>query len=430
IQTYVTYDYKRDLQHFLIGNFNRSVHRYKPESLARAFGLIDFALQLRTAFEGQEVDDFTQGMGGVSLTYLPEREKNPVYHKFLASTWRSQENERFDILGYYLLGEIDANLGSDNFGEIINVLGSGTQQTWVRNYLTLDVRNAEYKGGIELQNDDREASLTRSHFLQWSAKWQNEEILDRINEWERLDSALYSLPYDTAALFVRNVLKTRNNLNSNRLSVFFQDTWTWRKDGAREIQVHAGIRSQYWDLNGDWFVTPRVQVLYKPLNTQRDLSYRLAGGLYYQPAFYREMRRLDGRVNTDIRAQKSAHIVGGFTYDFLWGKRNPTKMRLIAEAYYKQMWDMVSYDLDNVRVRYAGANDSRGYATGFDVRMNGEFVPGAESWINLSFLRTRESIEGVQHLFRKVGQRQGTPVSDVPRPTDRFMTLSMFFQDY
>jgi hypothetical protein len=105
-------------------------------------------------------------------------------------------------------------------------------------------------------------------------------------------------------------------------------------------------------------------------------------------------------------------------------------MRLIAEAYYKQMWDLVSYDLDNVRVRYAGVNDSRGYATGFDVRMNGEFVPGAESWINLSFLRTRESIEGVQHLFRKVGQRQGTPVSDVPRPTDRFMTLSMFFQDY
>lgn len=430
IQTYITYDFKRDWQLGLIGNFNRSVYRYRPESLARAFGLIDFALQLRTAFEGQEVDDFTQGMGGVSLTYLPEREKNPVYHKFLASTWRSQENERFDILGYYLLGEIDANLGSDNFGEIINVLGQGTQQTWVRNYLTLDVRNAEYKGGIELQNDDREANLTRSHFLQWSAKWQNEEIFDKINEWERLDSALYSLPYDTTALFVRNVLKTRNSLNSNRLSVFFQDTWTWRKDGAREIQVHAGLRGQYWDLNGDWFVTPRVQMLYKPLNTQRDLSYRLAGGLYYQPAFYREMRRLDGSVNTDIRAQKSAHIVGGFTYDFLWGKRNPTKMRLIAEAYYKQMWDMVSYDLDNVRVRYAGANDSRGYATGFDVRMNGEFVPGAESWINLSFLRTRESLDGVQHLFRKVGQRQGTPVGDVPRPTDRFMTLSMFFQDY
>jgi hypothetical protein len=430
VQTYITYDFKRDWQLGLIGNFNRSVYRYKPESLARAFGLIDFALQLRTAFEGQEVDDFTQGMGGVSLTYLPEREKNPVYHKFLASTWRSQENERFDILGYYLLGEIDANLGSDNFGEIINVLGSGTQQTWVRNYLTLDVRNAEYKGGIELQNDDREANLTRSHFLQWSAKWQNEAIFDKINEWERLDSALYSLPYDTTALLVRNVLKTRNTLNSNRLSVFFQDTWTWRKDGVREIQVHAGIRGQYWDLNGDWFVTPRVQMLYKPLNTRRDLSYRLAGGLYYQPAFYREMRRLDGSVNTDIRAQKSAHIVGGFTYDFLWGKRNPTKMRLIAEAYYKQMWDLISYDLDNVRVRYAGANDSRGYATGFDVRLNGEFVPGAESWINLSFLRTRESIDGVQHLFRKVGQREGTPVSDVPRPTDRFMNLSMFFQDY
>ncbi|MBK8555328.1 MAG: carboxypeptidase-like regulatory domain-containing protein [Lewinellaceae bacterium] len=429
-QTYITYDINRDWQIGFIGNFNRSQYNYIPESLVRAFGLIDFALQLRTAFEGQEVDDFTQGMGGVSLTYLPERERNPVYHKFLASSWRSQENERFDILGYYILGEIDSNLGSDNFGEIVNVLGTGTQQTWVRNYLTLDVRNAEYKGGIELQNDKRESGLTRSHFLQWSGKWQNEAILDNINEWERLDSALYSLPYDTTALRVRKVLKTENTLSSNRFTAFLQDTWTWRQDGVREFQVHAGIRGQYWDLNKDWFVSPRIQMLYKPLNIKKDLSYRLAGGLYYQPAFYREMRRPDGSVNTDIKAQKSAHVVGGFTYDFLWGRRNPVKMRLIAEAYYKQMWDLISYDLDNVRVRYAGYNDSRGYATGVDVRLNGEFLPGAESWVNLSFLRTRESIDGVQHMFRKVGDLEGTEVNDVPRPTDRLMTLSMFFQDY
>lgn len=430
IQTYLTYDLSRSWQVGLIGNYNRSVYSFKPESLARAFGLVDYALQLRTAFEGQEVDDFTQAMGGLSFTYLPERANNPLYHKFLTSIWRSQENERFDILGYYILGELEENLGSDEFGEIVNILGSGTQHTWVRNYLTADVRNLEYKGGIELQRDQEEKGLTRSHFLQWSAKWQNEQILDKINEWERLDSALYSLPYDTTVLLVRKVLKTRNSLQSDRFSAFFQDTWTWRKDGQREIQAIAGVRGQYWTLNGDYFVTPRAQILYKPLNTQSDVSYRLSTGLFFQPAFYREMRNLVGVVNTNLSAQKSAHVVGGFTYDFLWGKRRPVKMRLIAEAYYKKMWDLVSYDLDNVRVRYSGQNDSRGYATGLDLRLNGEFVQGAESWINLSFLRTRESIDSVQHRVRNVGDRVGKDVKDVPRPTDRLFTMSMFFQDY
>jgi hypothetical protein len=430
VQAYLTYDLNRDWQLGAIGNFNRSTYTFQPQSLARAFGLIDYALQLRTAFEGQEVDDFTQAMGGLSLTYLPDRERNPLFHKILTSVWSSQENERFDILGYYILGELDENLGSDNFGEIVNILGTGTQHTWVRNYLNADVRNVEYKGGIEFQRDNPEANLTRSHFLQWSAKWQNEAISDKINEWERLDSALYSLPYDTTVLLVRRVLKTKNELASDRFSASFQDTWTWRQDGVREVQVIGGFRGQYWTLNGDWFVTPRAQVLYKPLNTRRDVSYRLATGMYYQPAFYREMRRLNGTVNTDLAAQKSAHVVGGFTWDFLWGKRRPVKMRLIAEAYYKQMWDLVSFDLDNVRIRYAGENDSRGYATGFDVRLNGEFVKGAESWVNFSLLRTRESIEGVQHKVRNIGDREGRNVKDVPRPTDRFFTFSTFFQDY
>ncbi len=429
LQAYVTYDINRDWQLGFIGNFNRSVYSFKPTSLSRAFGLIDFALQLRTAFEGQEVDDFTQGMAGVSLTYLPDREKNPVFHKFLSSRWRSQENERFDILGYYILGEIETNLGADNFGEIVSLLGTGTQHTWVRNYLTLDVTNTEYKGGIELQNDRTEEGLIRSHFLQWSAKWQNERIDDQISEWERLDSALYSLPYDTTALLLRNVLKTTNFLQSNRFSAYFQDTWTWRQDGVREMQLSAGVRGAFWDLNNDWFVTPRVQFLLKPLNTRKDLSYRVASGLYYQQPFYRELRNRLGTVNTQVSAQKSAHFLAGMTYDFLWGTKRPTKMRLIAEVYYKQMWDLVSYDLDNVRVRYAGVNDARGYATGLDLRLNGEFVPGAESWINFSLLRTREQLYGIQHKVRTRGQREGEDVRDVPRPTDRFFTMSMFFQD-
>ncbi len=430
IQTYLTYDLSRHWQLSVLGNYNRSVYRFVPQSLARAFGLIDFTLQLRSVFEGQEIDDFTQAMGGVALTYLPKRDRNPVYHKFLASAWRSQENERFDILSYYLLGQLDTDLGSDNFGEIVSVLGTGTQHTWIRNYLTLDVRNVEYRGGVEWQNDRPEQELTRSHFFQWGLKWQSESAVDRINEWERLDSALYSLPYDTTRLLVRRVLKGRNALDSWRIAAFFQDTWTWREVGLREWQLTVGLRGQYWSLNGEAFVTPRVQLLYKPLNTPRDISFRIATGLFFQPAFYRELRRLDGSINPNLLAQRSAHVVGGLTYDFLWGRRRPVKMRLIAEAYYKHMWDLVSYDIDNVRIRYSGENDLRGYAAGVDLRLNGEFVPGAESWVNLSFLRTREALYGVQHLVRRLGQREGTPLHDVPRPTDRFFTFSTFFQDY
>jgi hypothetical protein len=228
---------------------------------------------------------------------------------------------------------------------------------------------------------------------------------------------------------VRNVLKTQNNLQSNRFSAYFQDTWTWRQEGVREIQATAGVRGAYWGLNDDWFVTPRAQLLYKPLNTQKDISWRLATGLYYQQPFYRELRTRAGAVNTDVSSQKSAHFLAGMTYDFLWGRRRPTKMRLITEIYYKSMWDLVSFDLDNVRVRYSGANDSRGYATGMDIRLNGEFVPGAESWVNFSLLRTREQLYGVQHKVRTRGQAEGTNVKDVPRPTDRLFNMSMFFQD-
>ncbi len=430
IQAYITYDLNRNWQVGLMGNYNRSVYSFAPVERNTALGLINFALQLFSVFEGQEVDDFTTSMGGLSLTYLPDRDRNPFFLKFLASAFRSDENERIDIIGRYSLRQIESNIGSDNFGEVLAELGTGTQHQYVRNSLDIDIVNFEHKGGLELQQDNKDLSVTSSHFLQWSAKFQSENINDRINEWERLDSAGYSLPYDINAVQLYNVLKTRNTLSSNRLTAYFQDTYTWRKDDVAEWRVSAGVRAAYWDLNQEFVISPRAQLLYKPLKSEKDISYRLAAGLYYQTPFYREMRGPDGQVNTDLLSQKSAHVVGGLTYDFYLGKRNPKKFRLITEAYYKQLWDLVSYDVENVRIRYSGQNDATGYVTGLDIRLNGEFVPDAESWINLSFLRAREKITGIQHLQREIGQTEATEVKDVPRPTDQTMTLSMFFQDY
>ncbi|MEM1325137.1 MAG: TonB-dependent receptor [Bacteroidota bacterium] len=426
IQAYVTYDVSPDWQLGILSNYNRSVYRFIPQERNSGFGLFDLALNLFAVFDGQEVDDFTTQMTSVSMTYLPERDRNPLFIKFMGSTYRSVENERFDIIGRYALQQIENNLGSDNFGEVIGVLGTGTQQQYVRNTLNANVSNLEVRGGWELQGDPEDDAVTRSHFLQWSGKYQTEFIDDRLNEWERLDSAGYSIPYDTNLVLLNSVLKSENELTSTRLSGFLQDTYTFRRDSAYEIRVSAGVRATYWDLNKELFISPRAQLLYKPLNTENDISFRLAGGLYAQPPFYRELRSLEGQVNTDVLSQKSAHIVGGLTWDF--GKR--AKYRFTSEIYYKQLWDLVSYDIENVRIRYSGKNDATGYVTGIDLRLNGEFVRGAESWFNLSLLRARESLDDVQHQVREIGEAEGRDVDDVPRPTDQFMTLSVFFQDY
>ncbi len=426
IQGYFTYDINENLQVGLLTNFNRSDYSFVPKSRSTAFGLVNYTLQLNSVFEGQEVDDFTTGLGGLSLTYLPDRDRNPLYMKFLTSAFQSNEKVGYDLLGYYSLGQIETSLGSENIGEVIDVLGTGVQHEFVRDYLTSNVFNAEHKGGIELQLDtdfDKEIS----HFLQWGLKYQKELINDEINEWERIDSAGYTLPYDENQVLLSNVLKTENTFSSNRITGFVQNTYTVKNDSSGMMKLTAGIRLSYWDLNNEMLYSPRLQFLYNPFKKKKKISYRVATGLYHQPAFYREMRRPDGTVNRDLKSQKSAHIVAGMSYDFDYKKK---PFRFITELYYKKLWDLVSYNLDNVRINYSGENDATGYIMGADFRINGEFVPGAESWINISVLRARESLNDIQHLKREIGVEDAIAVKDVPRPTDRFFSLSMFFQDY
>ncbi len=433
IQAYLTFDLNRNWQLGVLGNFNRSEYQFVPVERSTGLGLVNFALQLLSVFEGQEIDDFTTYMGGLSLTYIPERDHNPFYLKFLTSTYQSNENENFDIIGFYLLGEVQSDLGSDDFGEIVSVLGEGTQQQFVRNSLQSNVSNIQHKGGMEFttkKSNEEIGTADNTHFLQWSVRYQREQIDDEIKEWERLDSAGYSLNFDTSQVLLRQVFKTQNQLLSNRISASIQDSYTFRREGKSELKATLGVRASYWDLNKELIISQRAQLLWKPARAKKDISYRLASGLYFQPPFYRELRRPDGQVNTDVRSQKSFHLVAGMTLDFYLGKKNPKKFRFISEAYYKSLWDLVSYEVDNVRIRYSGVNDATGYVAGLDMRLNGEFVPGAESWINLSFLRARERLNGVQHLRREVGEPEAEPVNDVPRPTDQFMTLSMFFQDY
>ncbi len=426
-QTYLTYDITPEWQLAAIGNYNTSTYNFIPETQNTAIGLIGFALNLNTVFEGSERDRFVNGMGGLSLTYLPEREKNPYFFKFLVSGYASSEAETFDILGFYRLAQVETDLSSDTQDEVA-VLGVGTQHRYARNYLQSNIFNAQLKGGYEYQVG---GSRNTTHFLQWSIKTQLEQVEDGLVEWERIDSAGYSLPFDQSAVLLNSSIYAENTIESLRTTAYFQDTYTYVDPDRVEYRLSGGVRLSHWSYNGQFLVSPRFQMLYKPLRSTKDIAFKLAGGLYYQPPFYRELRYADGTLNPgNISAQRSIHVVGGLSLNFPWKRISDDPFKLIAEVYYKKLDNLISYDIDNVRIRYAGENNASGHVLGLDVRVNGEFVPGAESWVNVSVLSARESLDGITHLFREVGDTTDLVRNTVPRPTDRRVNVSMFFQDY
>ena len=428
IQAYLTYDVTREIQIGLLSNYNRSDFNFIPRTRNTALGLIQESLQLTTVFEGEEDDSFRTGMVGASITYIPERDRNPTFLKLLASTYAGVEEENIDIRGFYRLSQVEGDISSDNFGEEIAVLGTGTQHDFSRNRLFNTITNVELKGGLELQNQTDEG---KSHFLQYGVKYQSELFDDRLNEWVRIDSAGFSLPFNPSQVLLDEVLKSENEIRSTKVTGFIQDTYSNFQKGRSDLSLTVGTRFSYWDLPGVFNVSPRAQLLYKPVTYDdgTGTTYKFSTGVYYQTPFYRELRRPDGSINEDIRPQRSLHFVGGVTKDFLWKKLSDKPFRFIAEAYYKSFSDLISYNVDNVRLRYSGENDATGSALGLDLRLNGEFVPGAESWFNFSYLRARESLTDVQHQ-RSTQEGEIILVDNVPRPSDQAFSMSIFFQDY
>jgi outer membrane receptor protein involved in Fe transport len=177
---------------------------------------------------------------------------------------------------------------------------------------------------------------------------------------------------------------------------------------------------------------------------RRDMVIRLASGFYYQPPFYREFRTFDGQLNLDVRAQKSLHVVGGTDVFFnMWNREVPFKFT--AEAYYKYMWDINPYEIDNVRTRYYANNDAVAYAYGLDLNLNGQFVEGIESFFKVGLMNTREDVQGDSYkiYYNAAGERiifgysEDQVVADsatilpgyIPRPTDQWITVGVLIQD-
>ena len=428
----------------IIDNLARNQFLFIPNSRTTKFGSVSTVKQLEMAFEGQELDNYLSTTNGLSLIYKP---KENLKIKFMASIYDDQEHENFDILSDYRIGDVESDPSKSNYGQVTNYNGIGGMQNWGRNTLYTDVYTAATRGSW----------FAKRHNVQWGVDYKHEVIQDKISEWDRLDSAGYSLPFTTqgqksfygdtvplnngATINFDRVLKSSFNLSSNRISAFLQDTW--RFGDSSRFSLNYGVRFQYWDVNREPIVTPRVQLSIKP-TLKKDIILTMSGGLYYQPPFYREMRADDGTVNTNLRAQKSAHAVIGFNYAFkAWGRQ----FSFVTEAYYKYLWDVVSFDYDNTLIRYSGKNDAKGYAAGLDLRLNGELAEGAESWISMSFMNTANVIAGATKTvyLDSSGKEVGfiNPVTQPtikdtvtravgyqPRPTNQLVTFNLFFQDY
>ena len=309
-----------------------------------------------------------------------------------------------------------------------------------RNQLDMTVMNLE----------NRYTYAKGNSFAVWGIKYQHEIIKDKISEWQLIDSAGYSIPNypgipgqpGNLTDFTLNYnLKTSVNLNSNRYTAFAQNTWTLDGDSTR-LAITAGVRFQYWDYNKQFLVSPRASLSYRP-NWEKDIMLRFSAGYYYQPPFYRELRNLQGEVNPNLKAQRSIQFVAGSDWNFMaWGR----PFKYVTEIYYKYLTDLVPYQVDNVRIQYLGINGSKGYAYGIDLKVNGEFVKGVESWASLSYMKTAEDIYddhyteyyNTEHQVIRPGITADAVVKDsatiypgyIPRPTDQRITFGLFFQDF
>jgi hypothetical protein len=423
VQALLNWDISDTWEMEVLGNLSRNTFRFIPETRSTSTGLVNQVIRLDVFFEGQERTGYLTGMGGVSFTHRP---REGLRLKYLASAYRALEDEQFDIIGDYFLGEVEENLGEDDFGQVAFGIGTGSFQNYARNRIDSWVGNVAHKGFLETGEG--------RHFVEWGGRYQREVIEDWINDWTRIDSAGYSVPQNGEQVQLDLVLKGNNRVSSNRLEAYAQDTWT-PDEGRLDWSLTYGARLNWWDLNGEFLFSPRVQAAFRPDwqrpdSTDRDVVFKVAGGLYAQPPFYRELRDLDFGLNTDVRAQKSAHLVLGGDWRFRAFDRD---FAFAAEAYGKYLWDVVPYEIQNVQVRYYGANAARGYVAGLDLRLNGELVEDADSWISLSILQTAEDLDelALAAIFGALDE-DGNPNDRgfMPRPTDQRVNVGMFFQDY
>jgi hypothetical protein len=417
IQTFLSYKLSEKWSLDFLGNLAINNYNYTPLTRRTTFGTISNPLELVVVYQGNENDNFTTLFGALNATYVHSENLKLT---ITSSIYNTQEEEYFDIIGAYSLNQTNQEVDSPQFGETQHSEGIGGQINHSRNELDALIKNIQLK--IATREDD--------NYYELGLKVQKENIIQSINEWEIVDSTGFSVrplnqdiinnqpatPY-AGPIEPYQSIRAMNDVSINRLSAYFQ----WSKQSEwknHQVWYNLGMRSQFWNVTSDNFTSetqntfsPRGQFSIKP-DWKKDMLFRLSGGWYHQPPSYRELKNYEGEIVPDVKAQQSIHIVLGNDYSFLMWDR---PFKLTTEAYSKKLTNVNAYSVDNVRVRYRADNVTTASAVGIDFRLNGEFVPGNESWVSIGLLSTKENIDG-----------QG----EIARPTDQRFKLGILFQDY
>jgi len=416
-QTYLSYKFSNKFELGFLGNVAINNYNYRPLTRQTNFGTIADPVALLVFYEGQEEDRYNTYFGALKGTFVASENYTA---KLIGSIYQTTEQEYYDILAQYRLGEVNTNIGDEDLGEVTFSEGIGSQLTHARNDLDALIVNLEHKGNLGLEENK----------IEYGIKYTLEDIRDRVQEYEIIDSAGFSIrppiadfannqPYEpyTSAIVPYTDIRAINDVQINRISGYVQYSRRFELPSSK-LWVNAGVRAHNWTVSGDSIASntqtvfsPRGQITIKP-DWEMDMLFRLSGGVYHQPPFYRELRDSTGAVRPGVKAQKSIHIVFGNDYSFdLWDR----PFTLNSEIYYKKLTDVNPYTLENVRIRYRARNNAEAYAYGVDVRLAGEFVPGTESWVSLGYLKTEENIDDRGYIFR---------------PTDQRLKIGVLFQDY
>ena len=480
-QILTNYNLSEKLVLSFLGHYSSNNFRFSPQTSETDFGTANEAYSFRIYFDGSEETRFQTMMGGLALKYQATKDTKL---DFYASVFNTDEREYFDIQGQYYINELETDPSKEEYGDSIAVLGIGTFLNHARNRLNATIisvyHNGEHDFFSGFTNDLR--TKYKSSVLKWGVQLQQDNFRDVLSEWKMIDSAGYSLPQtENNEVELFETIKGNLTLNSYRVSSFLQLNKSWShtkknllvsvdrtikvndkkvkqhfenniRESSDKIALTVGIRSGYTAVNNEFYVTPRVSVSYFPRlymvrNGQiarRNLSYRFSSGLYYQPPFYREFRTFDGQLNLNVRAQKSFHAVAGTDFFFnMWDREQPFKFT--GEIFYKYLWDVNPYEIENVRTRYYAENNAVAYAYGIDANIHGEFVKGIESFFKFGILSTKEDIIGdsYEEFYNAAGERiifgfsEDQVVVDsatiypgfIPRPTDQFFNFGALVQD-
>ncbi len=403
-QTNMTFKFNDKFNVSFLGNIAINNYKFIPHNRTTNFGTSTDAKQFKVYFDGQEKDKFETWFGALTMSYKPSKKSE---YSLLASGFLTNELVSYDISGEYWLDQAGTSGDGSGEGGIGGELGVGRYHEHARNRLKASVFSLALKGTTGLNK----------HTLEYGVSFNAERIHDRSREWELRDSAGFSLPFDPDALKMIYNLDSKHDINSTRFAFYAQDTYRLQTS-AGYLNINGGLRFSYWSFNKEFLVSPRISLGFIPDKAPR-WAFRFSTGLYYQSPFYKEYRQpvedADGnsiiRLNENIKSPRSFQLIGGTDFTF---RSMGRPFKFSAEVYYKALSDLIPFEVDNLKLVYSGLNESKGFATGVDFRLFGQFVPGSDSWISFSLMKTQEDINGVR----------------VPRPTDRRYGVGLYFTDY